>query len=199
MLSRVAAVLIPLGLASQAGATETLSQLEKDAQARSATFGLGAIVGVATYNMLTTAVAGGLPAAAVSAVGVVGSIGASTAMVWVRNTYNGERTEFSQLVPVSVGALAGVAAGDAVASSVMGYSPFAAAAGGVMPSFGFSLGGIATSLYVYTTGVMGARVADAAIGIEPQPAPAMQPTPIKVPPADPVRGGGAVPVSTTAR
>lgn len=144
------------------------TQAEKDAEARAATFGLGAVVGVATYNMLTTAVAAGLPAATGSALGVVGAIGASTAMVWVRNTYEGERTEYRQLIPVGAGALAGVAAGDVAASAIMGFSPFAAAAGGVLPSFPLSMGGIAAGLYTYTTGVIGARVADMTIGIEPQ-------------------------------
>lgn len=152
-----------------------MTQEERDLEARAATFGLGAIVGVAAYNMLTTAVTVGLPAAAGPVVGVVGSVGASTAMVWIRNTYNGERTEFSQLVPVSLGALAGVTAGDAVAAGLIGYSPFATAAGGVMPTFGFSLGGMVTGLYVYTTGVMGARAADAAVGIEPKAPPSDSP------------------------
>lgn len=149
--------------------TNAASQAEKDIEARAATFGLGAIVGVATYNLLATAAAAGLPAATAAAVGVAGAVGASSAVVWVRNTYNGERTEFRQLVPVSIGALAGVAAGDMLASSIIGYSPFAAAAGGVMPSFGFSVGGMATGLYTYTTGVIGARVADATIGVEQPP------------------------------
>jgi hypothetical protein len=146
-----------------------MTQEERDLEARAATFGLGAIVGVAAYNMLSTAVTVGLPAAAGPVVGVVGSIGASTAMVWVRNTYNGERTEFSQLVPVSLGALAGVAAAKGEKPTKVAATASPAAAGGVMPSFGFSLGGMATGLWVYTTGVMGARVADAAVGIEPKP------------------------------
>jgi hypothetical protein len=148
--------------------TTTQSQADKDAEARAATFGLGAIIGVAAYNMITTAAMAGLPSAAGSALGVVGAIGASTAVVWVRNTYEGERTEYRQLVPVGVGALAGVAAGDVMASAVMGFSPFAAAAGGVLPSFGLSMGGIAAGVYTYSTGVIGARVADAAVGIGPQ-------------------------------
>ena len=154
-----------------ARADRALEQAEKDAEARSATFGLGAIVGVATYNMLATAATAGLPAAAGAAIGVAGAVGASSAVVWIRNTYNGERTEFRQLVPVSVGALVGVAAGDALASGIVGYSPFASAAGGVMPNFGFSLGGMATGLYTYTTGVIGARVADATVAPAPEPAP----------------------------
>jgi hypothetical protein len=162
------AVVVVLGLAGEAMGQPALTQAERDAEGRAATFGLGTIVGVTTYNLLTTAATIGMPAAAGSALGVVGAIGASTAMVWVRNTYNGERTEYAQLVPVSIGALAGVMAGDALASGVVGYSPFAGAAGGVMPNFGFSLGGLASGLYVYTTGVIGARVADAAVGQEPR-------------------------------
>ena len=174
--SRWRAVLAPVCLmalaASGVASAQTVqTQIEKDAEARAATFGLGAIVGVATYNVLTTAVTFGVPAAAGPIIGAAGAMGATTAMVWVRNTYNGERTELSQLVPVSLGALAGIAAGDVLAAGVVGYSPFAAAAGGVMPSFGFSLGGIASSLYVYSTGVLGARAADAAIGAEPRPLP----------------------------
>jgi len=169
LLAAACLATLALSVPAMAQGKPGMTQEERDLEARAATFGLGAIVGVAAYNMLSTAVTVGLPAAAGPVVGVVGSIGASTAMVWVRNTYNGERTEFSQLVPVSLGALAGVAAGDAVAATLVGFSPFAAAAGGVMPSFGFSLGGMATGLWVYTTGVMGARVADAAVGIEPKP------------------------------
>lgn len=145
------------------------AQAEKDAEARAATFGLGAIMGVAAYNMITTAASAGLSAATGSALGVAGAVGASTAIVWVRNTYNGERTEMKQLLPVGVGALAGVAAGDVLASGVVGYSPFAAAAGGFMPNFGFSLAGMASGFYAYTTGVIGARVADATVGVQPKP------------------------------
>lgn len=134
------------------------AQLEKEAEARAATFGLGAIMGVATYNMISTA-------AAASVVGAAAAIGASAGIVWARNTYNDENTQYSQLVPVAVGGLAGVAAGDLLAMSILGYAPFATAAGGMLPTFAFSLGGIATSMYVYTTGVLGARAADAAATI----------------------------------
>jgi len=131
------------------------AKLEKEAEARAATFGLGAIMGVATYNMLSTA-------AAASVVGAAAAIGASAGIVWARNTYNDENTQYTQLVPVAVGGLAGVAAGDLLAMSILGYAPFAAGAGGMLPSFAFSLGGIATSMYVYTSGVLGARAADLA-------------------------------------
>lgn len=174
MRHHIAAGCLALGVGIAAGsmparADRALEQAEKDAEARAATFGLGAIVGVATYNMLATAAAAGLPAAAGAAVGVAGAVGASSAVVWIRNTYNGERTELQQLIPVSVGALVGVAAGDALASGIVGYSPFASAAGGVMPNFGFSLGGMASGFYTYTTGVIGARLADATVAPAPAP------------------------------
>jgi len=156
-------------LATPALAQRDPEQAAKDAEARAATFGLGAIVGVSTYNMLTTAVGAGVPAAGAAALGAAGAVGASAAIVWLRNTYNGERTEYRQLLPVSVGALAGVATGDALATGVMGYSPFAAAAGGFVPNFAFSVAGMTGAIYTYTTGVLGARVADALAGSHPKP------------------------------
>ncbi len=134
---------------------EDPARAEKEAEARAATFGLGAIVGVATYNMLSTA-------AAASVAGAAGVAGAAAGMVWARNTFNGETTEYRQLIPVSIGGLAGVMAGDYLALGLLGFSPFAAGAGGALPAFGFTVAGVATSMYVYTTGILGARAADAA-------------------------------------
>lgn len=69
------------------------------------------------------------------------------------------KTNYWNLVPAGLGALGGIALGEAVAFGVLGYSPFGAGVAGYVPLTSLTFARYANGAYAYLTAILGAKAA----------------------------------------
>ena len=136
--------------------------------------GAGAVVGIVSFNILaaplgTVPLAGGALEAVPQSVALgsrliaatsiaVGALGAN----WLYDRWTGTQSNYSYLLSLGAGALAGVAIGNYLGAGVFGSPPYyvgagLAEAGGVMSS---AAAQAASRVYVVGSAVLGAWVAD---------------------------------------
>jgi hypothetical protein len=157
----------------------------------------GAVIGMATYSTVYTTVTDGAASAAFGALGLATAAGAAAGLIWAGYGPGDENTTYWNLVPAGLGALGGIAVGEAVAFGLLGYSPFAAGVAGYVPLTSLTFSRYAHGAYVYMTAILGAKAALGLYGTEhpdeahrdaPPPAPAADPPPAPPAPARPQPG-----------
>ena len=142
----------------------------------------GGFVAVSTYGVLYRAVTEGAMGAASGALGLAATAAAAVGLLWASTDPKQEDKGYWKLVPASIGGLGGVVAGDFIARSVVGYSPYVVGVAGYVPLTSLTFGRIANSAFVYLTGILGAQ---AAALLYDRPAPVTAAAPSVVPPPPP--------------
>ena len=156
----------------------------------------GALIGMGTYHTAFTAVTDGVASAAMGALGLATAAGAAAGLVWAGYGPGDENTNYWNLVPAGLGALGGIAVGEAVAAGLLGYSPFGVGVAGYVPITSLTFSRYAHGAYAYMTAILGAKAALALYGVErpddthrdsatPAPAPAAAPPQPPPPPSTP--------------